>query len=78
MRAKIDLERAPNLFNALSNGRRIDLVLKYSDGSSDHLQFSGFRDKRESDHSKRGMFEECLHGRTPVPGSGLDIRVGAH
>ena len=78
VRGKIDLERAPNLFKALSNGRRIDLVLKYADGSSDHLQFSGFRDKRESDHSKNGMFEECLRGRTPVPGPGLDIRVGAH
>jgi hypothetical protein len=78
VRGKIDLERAPKLFKALSTGRRIDVTLKYADGSSDHLQFSGFRDKREFDRSKNGLFDECLRGRTPTPGGGWDVRVGAH
>jgi hypothetical protein len=78
VRGNIDLERAPKLFKALSNGRRIDVILKYADGSSDHLQFSGFRDKREFDRSKNGLFDECLRGRTPTPGGGWDVRAVAH
>ena len=78
VRGRIDLERAPLLFKALSNGRRIDVILKYADGTSDQLQFSGFRDQRESDHGKNGLFNECLRGHTPTAGSGWDIRVGAH
>jgi hypothetical protein len=75
---KIDLERAPQLFKALSNGRRIDVTLKYADGSLDHLQFSGFRDTRKFGGGKNSPFDECLRGRTPTPGGGWDIRVGAH
>jgi hypothetical protein len=78
VRGKIDLERAPKLFKALSNGRGIDVILKYADGSSDHLQFSGFRDTRKFGGGKNSPFDECLRGRTPGPNDGWDIRVGAH
>jgi hypothetical protein len=78
VRGKIDIERAPRLFKALSNGRGIDVILKYADGSSDHLQFSGFRDTRKFGGGKNSPFDECLRGRTPGPNDGWDIRVGAH
>jgi hypothetical protein len=73
VRGVLDLARATKLFEALSNDRRIYATLNYADGSTDHLQFSGFRDRRNVGGGKNNPFDQCLRGETPTPGD-WDIR----
>ncbi len=74
IRAVLDLARATKLFEALSNDRRISVTLNYADGSTDHLQFSGFRDKRNVGGGKNNPFDQCLRGEIPAPGINWDMR----
>ena len=62
VRGTLDLETATKLFYALSNAHQIVATLKYADGSSEVLQFAGFRDAHGG---KNSDFEDCLRGRTP-------------
>jgi hypothetical protein len=72
----IELGRATKLFAALSNNRRITAALRYADGSSERLQFSGFKDSRKFGGGRNSPFDECLRGRTPYPGApGWTVRI---
>lgn len=73
VRALLDLTHATKLFNALSNDRRIFATLNYADGSIDHLQFSGLRDRRNVGGGRNNPFDQCLRGETPK-GIDWDIR----
>jgi hypothetical protein len=68
VRGALDPARAAAFFKALSNYRKIAATINYADGSTDHLQFSGFRDERNFGGGKNSPFDECLRGRTPKPG----------
>jgi hypothetical protein len=70
VRGTFDLGPATKLFYALSNAHHIAATLKYADGSSEVLQFAGFRDAHAG---KNSDFEDCLRGRTPQV-----IRFGSH
>jgi hypothetical protein len=62
VRGTLDLDTATKLFYALANAHQIVATLKYADGSSEVLQFAGFRDAHGG---KNSDFEDCLRGRTP-------------
>jgi hypothetical protein len=65
VRGILDLERATKLFEAFSYEREIAATLRYADGTSDQLKFSGFRDSRHIGRGKNSPFNECLRGVTP-------------
>jgi hypothetical protein len=75
VRGVLDPSRATKLFAALSNERRISATLKYADGTTDHLEFSGFRDRRDVGGGENNPFDQCLRGLTPHPGIDWDITV---
>jgi len=65
VRGVLDLDRAPKLFNAMSDNRQMIATIKYGDGTSDLVTFAGFRDNRKFGRGKNSPFEECLRGLTP-------------
>jgi hypothetical protein len=65
IRAALDLDRGAKLIHSISEDRQIVATLKYGDGTSDVLQFEGFRDTRKFGGGKNSPFDECLRGLTP-------------
>jgi hypothetical protein len=73
VRGTLDVGLATRLFYAFSNEREIVVTLRYADGTSDQLRFSGYRDSRRFGRGKNSPFDECLRGLTPAI-----MRFGSH